>query len=261
MSSRRSTPSTLWLAVQFLCLAALFSLSPASGQPYGKASVAAASPEPQKLAVTSNPAPEPEPARAEPSAVQPGRKIRVLDAQVGQFLADAGNRLLGDYGGFRVFEVDETTAAALAGKARRRDPRRLRSDHAEHGPDQHGGSLRGRPADVGGTFPGKRLHLVQFAAPVQPAWLDAIEKTGVQVVTYVPANAYLRLRGGGEHRPAAVDGKGGPFIQWDGAYLDNYKIHPRARETDEKGAARAIGTDYFAIQMVDDPVRTPRRLR
>ena len=42
-------------------------------------------------------------------------------------------------------------------------------------------------------------------------------------------------------------------VQWEGAYRDDDKIQPRARTRDSRGRARAIDTDLFAIQLVDDP--------
>jgi hypothetical protein len=56
-------------------------------------------------------------------------------------------------------------------------------------------TTRGHPAPARTaalTFTGKRsLHLVQFAGPVKPEWYRSLEKTGVQVVDYIPHNAYL----------------------------------------------------------------------
>ena len=43
-----------------------------------------------------------------------------------------------------------------------------------------------------------------------------------------------------------------PHVQWEGAYLDDYKIHPAARPVDAQGNPRQIGTDWFAIQMMAD---------
>jgi hypothetical protein len=42
-------------------------------------------------------------------------------------------------------------------------------------------------------------------------------------------------------------------VQWEGAYRDEYKLHPRVRLTDEKGQPRTLAGDLFAIQMVADP--------
>jgi hypothetical protein len=113
--------------------------------------------------------------------------------------------------------------------------------------------LPGRRRALAGTFPGKRLHLVQFAAPVQEAWLDSVKKTGVQIITYLPANAYLVYGEASSVGQLQSVARTSSFVQWDGAYLDAYKVHPRARAVDKKGRPQQIGTDHFAIQMVDDP--------
>jgi len=42
------------------------------------------------------------------------------------------------------------------------------------------------------------------------------------------------------------------YVQWEGDYLDAYKIHPRARTVDPKGRSQKPATDLFAIQMVAD---------
>ena len=41
-------------------------------------------------------------------------------------------------------------------------------------------------------------------------------------------------------------------MQWDGDYLEEYKVHPEARAVDARGNARDIGTTMFAVQMVHD---------
>ena len=45
-----------------------------------------------------------------------------------------------------------------------------------------------------GSFEGRRLHLVQFAGPIQPGWYEELEATGAEVIQYIPSFAYLRLR-------------------------------------------------------------------
>jgi hypothetical protein len=113
-----------------------------------------------------------------------------------------------------------------------------------------------------GSFTGQRLHLVQFAGPVQPAWRKTLLDAGAQIVNYIPQNAYLvcgdadalaRIQAYAAHAP----------VQWDGPYLDSYKIQP---------SARAAGTNLFAVQLVSNlpdntatismlaPVEPPRRV-
>ena len=48
-----------------------------------------------------------------------------------------------------------------------------------------------------GTKPAGGLYIIQFAGPIQDAWLDALKATGVKVVTYIPSNAYV-VRGSAE---------------------------------------------------------------
>ncbi|HKG21691.1 MAG TPA: hypothetical protein VKC34_07310, partial [Blastocatellia bacterium] len=44
----------------------------------------------------------------------------------------------------------------------------------------------------------KQLRIVQFAGPIKSAWLDRLRATGVEIIGYVPNNAYI-VRG---HGPA-----------------------------------------------------------
>src|SRR5580693_5820762 len=107
---------------------------------------------------------------------------------------------------------------------------------------------RRKPA---GSFTGKRLHLVQFAGPMQPAWRKALLDAGVQIVNHIPFNTYL------VYGDAAVLARVESFpaasvaVQWDGAYLDKYKIHP---------AARAAKTNLFAVQLVADAAANPETI-
>src|SRR5882724_8417633 len=179
------------------------------------------------------------------------RKVRVTDPEMSRQLSGAGGRLIADYGSFQVLDVDEATAASLAGQ----EGVEVHPDYdlimLNAGPidttSPQAAALRGRQ----GAFAGKRLHLIQFAAPVQEPWLDAVRKTGVQVVAYIPANAFLVYGEAASLNQLQLISQTSPFVQWDGAYLDTYKIHPDAQALAEKRKA-AVDTDYFAIQMVDD---------
>ncbi len=90
----------------------------------------------------------------------------------------------------------------------------------------------------------KRLHLVQLAGPVQPAWYAALEATGVRIVDFIPNSAYLvygdesvlaRLRG--------LESSQG-FVRWQGAYKPPMKM--------ARGLAEAAGSDLYAIQLFED---------
>lgn len=94
-------------------------------------------------------------------------------------------------------------------------------------------------------FTGKRLHLVQFDGPIQPAWRAALAAE-VQIVDYVPENAYLVY--GDAHGLAKLPGVA--HVHWDGSFRGEHKIHPGARLKDEKGEPCQPTTDLFAIQLV-----------
>ena len=106
-------------------------------------------------------------------------------------------------------------------------------------------------------FAGKRLHLVQFAGPLRPEWRAELEKTGVSIVSYVPNNAYLIYGQRSALRQMQSWAAQAPYVQWEGEYLDDYKIHPSARTTDAKGNPRSVATDLFAIQLVADDESNP----
>ncbi|HEY9232550.1 MAG TPA: S8 family serine peptidase, partial [Blastocatellia bacterium] len=61
-------------------------------------------------------------------------------------------------------------------------------------------------------------------------WLKALRASGLEPIAYVPNNAYL-VRGTAAAtaslmRAAARE----QFVQWEGSFIDDYKIHPRLKE-------------------------------
>ncbi len=73
--------------------------------------------------------------------------------------------------------------------------------------------------------PGKRLRLVQFRGPIEPEWMRQIKSmSGLQLISYVPNNAYLVFMDAGtEKKLEPMRSSGGP-IQWVGAYHPYYKM-------------------------------------
>src|SRR5580765_2504499 len=99
---------------------------------------------------------------------------------------------------------------------------------------------------------GKRLHLVQFAGPVKPDWHQVLESNGGAVITYIPYNTYLIYADGAALNTVQAWASGNSIVQWEGPYLDGYKIDPRARLVDGKGLEQKPASETFAIQMVAD---------
>lgn len=94
-------------------------------------------------------------------------------------------------------------------------------------------------AGVAVAVAGQRAHLIQFTGPIQPEWHAALRQTGVQILNYLPDNAYLVYG----DAPALARAQSLPAVQWHGAYRAEHKVHPRARQR---------LTDEFAIQLVAD---------
>ena len=95
-----------------------------------------------------------------------------------------------------------------------------------------------------------QLRLIQFVGPVKSEWLEQLEKSGLEIIAYVPNNGYLvrgdsnaRARLMGRNQDAEARGEG--FVQWESAFLDEYKIHPALGEA----LASATGELTVAVQL------------
>jgi PKD repeat protein len=180
------------------------------------------------------------------------QKVRIHDPELAQQLSQQGGELIADYGSFQLFRLDDTlarTAFSLPG-AEKADHQNIITLNARH-LDTTTPEVKALRESVLPSS-GKRLHLVQFAGPIKPEWRDALEGTGVRVITYIPHNAYLvygqsTALGQMQAWAATAD-----YVQWEGAYRDDYKIHPQALMLDEKGNPQKPATDLFAIQLVAD---------
>lgn len=168
-------------------------------------------------------------------------KLRVNDPALANSLVAKGAKVIGHYGAFSVLEADD---AALVGTATNRLEIADRWNYIRLNAREMGT----RAAEIKalrkpiGAFSGKRLHLVQFAGPIKPEWVEALNQSGATIVTYIPENTYLVY--GDSAALARMQGWAGaaPSVQWEGEYTRDLKVHPAART--------AAGA--FAIQLVAD---------
>jgi hypothetical protein len=182
----------------------------------------------------------------------PGRhKIQVNDQALAARIAAAGGRLIADYGGYKLYDAAWPVADLPDGKAEMRDEYNsifLNAAHLDTSKPEVQAMRK-----KSGSFAGRRLHLVHFAGPVQQGWRKELLDAGVEIVSYIPQNAYLVYGDcdsiGRVQARAAV----APHIQWEGPYLDDYKIQPGAR-------AANVG-DHFAVQLVQDAAANPETLK
>jgi len=189
----------------------------------------------------------------------PRHTAQVNDPALAARLAAGGARRIADYGGFQLFDIDQATATALVGRIQLRDEYNVIKLNAAP-LDTSLPQLQSLRKPVA-AFAGKRMHLIQFAGPVQPAWRESLLQAGVEIVSYIPQNAYLVYGGAGALGRVQALAAQAPHVQWEGSYLDDYKIHPAARAVDAQGQPRQIGTDLFDIQMMADAEANAKTLQ
>ena len=71
--------------------------------------------------------------------------------------------------------------------------------------------------------PTARLQIIQFQGPIQPAWRRSLRNAGVDLLTYVPDDAYIADIG--NTPPGQI--RQFPFVHWMGRYKPEHKIHNR----------------------------------
>ncbi|OYT71094.1 MAG: proprotein convertase P-domain protein, partial [Chloracidobacterium sp. CP2_5A] len=160
-----------------------------------------------------------------------------------------GSKLVSEYEGFRVFEVSEREAARLAsepGVTQRNDFNSIYLNAVEINTTSAAAQALRQEQSL---MDGVGMRLVQFAGPIQPAWLRMLEATGVQVVTYVPSNAYL-VYGNAKNFAALNDlAQRTEALQWDGPYYGLFKIHPMALP----GSKQFVDTNgEYQVQLLND---------
>ena len=104
-------------------------------------------------------------------------------------------------------------------------------------------------------FSGKRLQLIQWRGAVQPSWITELNQLGVEIVDYIPENAYLvygdwKVLSAMQKRMADKD-----YVRWEGVYRATDKIQPGALEASREEP------DLFAVQMVLNPQSNPETLK
>ncbi len=128
-----------------------------------------------------------------------------------------------NYGSFRWLELN---AADLA---------RLRASGLPFTLDEEAGQVRVRefvfdpliagepdlPEAMQALDAGPALRLVQFAGPIQDAWLADLAAAGLKPLQYYPSNTYLVWGTAAQAEAAATQ----PFVRWQGAFHPAYKLN------------------------------------
>ncbi|HEY3861080.1 MAG TPA: S8 family serine peptidase [Verrucomicrobiae bacterium] len=179
-------------------------------------------------------------------------KVQVTDRALGQTLAASGARLIADYGGFQLFDAPDSMTNLPAEQGQLRDDYNIIHLNASR-LDTTSAKARSLRKPLG-AFAGKRLHLVQFAGPVQPEWRQALLDAGAQIASYIPQNTYLVYGDSAALARVQAQAAAAPRFQWEGAYADEYKIQPSGKSVPAK-------TDQFAIQLMADDAANAETLK
>ena len=76
---------------------------------------------------------------------------------------------------------------------------------------------------------GPQFWMVQFAGPIKAEWLKQLQEAGLEVVIYMPNNAYV-VWGTAPAEKLTLLAAGNSMIQWSGAYHPAYRLSPSLRE-------------------------------
>lgn len=189
--------------------------------------------------------------------VSAGSEVRhylqvIKDPIIENEILAGGGRLVADYGSFQVFIVAQISAALASNPmVEVRDDNGiifLNSGKLDTASLRSGGLFA-----ITGSFEGKRLHLIQFAGPLQPEWRAELLAVGGRIIAYIPENAYLIQADAVGVDSLRTWSSRANYVQWAGDYLAQYKIHPLAKTVDGNGVARSVGTDEFFVQLATDP--------
>jgi len=110
-------------------------------------------------------------------------------------------------------------------------------------------------------FPGKKMQLIQWTGPVQAGWVAELKKLGVEIVDYIPENAYLVY--GDWNVLSAMQKKMADksYVRWEGTYRPQDKIQPNALASDQQSPANRPEPELFSIQMVLNPEANTETLK
>jgi hypothetical protein len=182
----------------------------------------------------------------QPHRSRSGRHTLVVrDAAQRAALEQAGARVVTIYPGFSVLSAPDSALTRLGELAELRDDMQLIMLNT--GAIDTSAAAAQAQRQAAGSFDGRRMWLIQYGAPPQPDWHAALLKTGVQVISPIPQNAYL-VYGNATQLAALERLAREPFVQWAGPYWSSYRLSPALAGAPEQ---------HVTIQLVQDPQANP----
>ena len=150
-------------------------------------------------------------------------KVQVSDDETARKIESQGATLVADYDTFKIYETDSSTLDSLNSDSQvqlRDEDNVIQLNAGAIDTKSEGQATRGSA----GSFAGKRMRLIQFAGPIKDEWYDALIKTGVKVVTYVPSNAYLVYGNARALKSIESFASASKVVQWDGEYKSEFRL-------------------------------------
>jgi hypothetical protein len=170
-----------------------------------------------------------------------------------------------DYGSFRLLLIDERAAGGAAGlqqlglavrdelnrvdlEGRALDTRRPEDVESQIEPPLRRDELATARAEGRAVHDG--LYLVQLVGPVRDEWLADLAADGLELVSYIPENAYVvRARGLATAAIARLTARH-DYVQYVGDFHPAYRL---SRSLQAAMASRAAGTVDLTVQVVEGP--------
>jgi subtilase family protein len=169
-----------------------------------------------------------------------------------------------DYGGYKLVFVDQDAAGgaeSMRGMAIEwRDDMNMIAFNGYLLDTSNPKALPAIPADMrqqkmadavrSGIAPNAGVFIVQFAGPIKREWREELDKTGAQVISYIPNNAYI-VRADSKSAFSVWQMKDqNPFVQYVGDYEPDFRLSPELRAAREKGASENM---RVTVQFLDNP--------
>jgi len=208
-----------------------------------------------------------------------GRHKLMIDSSQTQAIERAMRRgavQLEDYGSFKLFEIsDQNIYAAEPQTIAASDDANLEANIRD---DLNVLMLRSGEIDTAdeaapGSFaavmktglplsPESRYRIVQFVGPIKHQWVVDLKAAGLEPIAYIPNNGYLVRADSNTSSKvaslaASLRSRGENSLQWEGPFIDDYKIHPALKPMI---AADPLAQVTIAIQ-VARPSSTTARTR
>lgn len=159
------------------------------------------------------------------------RKIMVdnSDTSTLEELAKNNANLLADYGAFSLWRVSDKQAGQVQSRATVAIPTDLDSLQLRNGtlntallPSNSNAATKLAPRDSSSY----QLWMVQFIGPLKNEWLDKLRNISIELVSYLPNNAYVVWLNGPQLTALQNLATSDSTIQWIGAYDPAYRLSP-----------------------------------